>query len=78
MDQLFMLPGQSAEQQGGVGALLPGERLLDGPLEVMGLALLQPGFPLEAGAFFGKTLLNDVLHGRTNLDKVAAGFGSTV
>ena len=69
MDQLFMLPRQSAEQQRGVAALFPGERLFGGPLEVMGLVFLQPGFPLEAGALFGKTLLNHVLHGRTNLDK---------
>ena len=64
MHQLFVLPGQTAEQQRGMGALFLGERLLHRLLEVVNLALDEAGFPLQAGALFGKPLLDNVFDRR--------------
>src|ERR1035437_9664966 len=47
--QLFVLPGKSAEQEGGLGALVPGEVTLGGTLEVVDLARYHTGFALPAG-----------------------------
>ncbi len=70
MHQLFVLPGQPAEQQRGVGALVPGERPLLRALEMVEVALLQAGFPLQAGALFGQPLLDDVFDRIADLDEV--------
>ena len=80
MHQFLVLPGQSAEKQGGLAALFLGEGLLHGRLEVVDLALGHPGFPLQARALFREPLLDDVFDGGpicTRLAEVVA-FGSTV
>ena len=58
MHQLFVLPGQAAEQQRGIGALFLRERLLLRSFEMMDIALDEPGFPLQAGALFREPLLD--------------------
>ena len=75
MHQLFMLPGQPAEQQRGAAALFPGERLLHRLLEVVGLALDEAGFLLQALALFAQSLLDHVLDRVTDLDQIR-GRGS--
>ena len=70
MHQLFMLPRQSTEEQGGIGALGRGERLLHRLLEMMGFALDKPRFSLQAGALFGEALLDGVLYCSADLDEV--------
>ena len=68
MHQLFVLPGQTAEQKRGVAPLFLGERFLLRLLEMMGVALDESGFLLEAGPFFREPLLDRVLHGGADLD----------
>src|ERR1017187_1991648 len=77
MHQLFMLPGQSAEEQRRRTALLSGERLLHGFLEVMCLTLGKPGFGFQTRAFFRESLLDNIFQGGANLDQVggSGGFG---
>jgi len=69
--QLFVLPGEAAEEQRGGGALVFGERLLGGPLEMMKLGCGKPVFALEASALLGETLLDDVLDRRPDLHQVS-------
>ena len=75
MHQLFVFPGQAAEEQRGAAALFGGEGLLHRLLEVMSLALGEPGFGFQAGTLFRKSLLDDVFDGGADLDQVGGGHG---
>ena len=57
MHQLFMLPGEAAEQQRGVGPLAGGERLLHRLLEMVGFAFDNARFVFQASALFGQAPL---------------------
>jgi hypothetical protein len=55
-----VLPGQSAEQNGGVVALELSEGALDGLVEVLDFTLLNARFLLETGALCCQALPDDV------------------
>ena len=68
--QFLVLPGQSAEQERGLAALVLGEVPLFGTLEVMHLPLGHTGFPFQARALFGEPLLDGVFDGGADLYEV--------
>src|SRR5215472_16264360 len=70
--QLLVLPGEAAEEQRGVGALVGGEGALGGLLEVMDLALDESGFALQSRTLFSQASLDGVLNGGTDLHKVGS------
>ena len=70
MHQFLVLPGQSAEKEGRLGALVLGERRFSGTLEVMHLPFGHTGFPFQAGAFFREPLLDGVFNGGADLYEV--------
>src|SRR5262249_9592870 len=61
VNELFVLPGQTAEQQGRMGPLVPGERALDGTLELVYLPFDKARFSLQTRTLFGEPLLNHIL-----------------
>src|ERR1019366_5356076 len=73
--QLFVFPGESTEEEGGLGALVPGEVTLGGTLEVVDFACGYAGFALQAGAFFGEALLDGGLEGGADLYEVGRRLG---
>ena len=75
--QLLVLPGQSAEEEGGLGALVLGEVPLFGTLEVMDLAFDHTGFPLQARALFREPLLDGVFDGGADLYEVGRRLGAS-
>ena len=76
--QLFVFPGEPAEQQRGVAALLGREGPLDRLLELMNLALDDARFSFQPGALFRKPLLDHVFDGFSICTRPAGGvaFGS--
>ncbi len=78
MHQLFVFPGQTAEQQRGAAALFRGEGLLHRLLEVMRLALDKAGFRFQARALFAQALLDDVFDRGADLDQVGGGMWLSV
>ena len=75
MHQLFVLPGEAAEQQGGPAALFLGERMLDRAFELMRLALHHAGFAFQARALFSQALLDDVFDAGIDLDQSGGWCG---
>ncbi len=63
VDQLFVLPGEAAEQNGRLAALVGEEEALGGLLEVVGFFLRKAGLLHEAEALFGESGLDDGLDG---------------
>ena len=74
VDQLFVLPGEAAEKNGGVVALGFGKGALDGLVELLDGALLDPGFLFEAPSLVFQPLADQLLF-RRNLDQSAAIAG---
>ncbi|MGA7234055.1 MAG: hypothetical protein WBY44_00140, partial [Bryobacteraceae bacterium] len=70
MDELFVLPGQSPEQQRRVRSLGGGKGLFLWALEMVDFALVKTGLLLEPGAFFGKAFLNNILDRSADLDEI--------
>src|ERR1017187_8859998 len=70
-----MLPGESAEEQRRLGALIPGEMALGGTLEVVNFAFGHTGFPFQAAALFGQPLLDGVFDGGADLYEVGRRMG---
>ncbi len=68
--QFLVLPGQSAEKEGGLGALVLREVALGGTLEMVHLALGHTGFPLQARALFRESLLDGLFDGGADLYEV--------
>ena len=62
MDQLFVFPRETAEQQGGFTALPFGEVLFRRPFEVMDLPLGNSSFAFKPCALFKEALLDYVLY----------------
>src|SRR5580700_6122850 len=75
MHQLFVLPGQTAEQQRSAAALFPGEWLLNRFFEVMSLTLGDASFGFQTGSFFRQSLCDDILYGGANLYKAGGVVG---
>ncbi len=75
MHQLFVLPGEAAEQQRGPAALFLGERMLHRPFELVRFALYHAGFALQASALFRQALLDYVFDAGIDLDQTGRWHG---
>ncbi len=75
MHELLVLPGQPAEKEGGLSALVLREVPLFGTFEVMNLAFGHTGFPFQPGAFFREPLLDGVFNGGADLYEVGRRLG---
>ena len=74
MDQLFVLPGEAAEENGGVVALGLGKGALDGLVELLHRPLLQPRLFFEAPSFVFELLADQLLF-RRNLNQAPVAMG---
>ena len=75
MNQLLVLPGQTAEEKGSIRTLSSGKFILGRSFEMMDFALDESGFLFQPRAFFREPLLNGVFNGITDLDKAGSGCG---
>ncbi len=75
MHQLFVLPGQSTEKEGGLSTLVFGEMPLFRTLEMVDLAFGHTGFLLQPRALFRKSLLDGVFDGGADLYEVGRRLG---